>query len=177
MMVRYFGGWGKPLAADRRRPSAHCAARSLFGGALSIDLSGVLNGEMVYSYTISLQVRHPDADPGYIVSGMELPAHRMWKKGEPRTTPKGAPLEGRYRETYCVFDLGKGHDGNLAAHLQTIVETLKPKRAFLTQLRAAGGSTAFFVSWEAGKRGEVFDVQLLSDIAALGIALGIDPHC
>jgi len=35
----------------------------------------------------------------------------------------------------------------------------------------------FFISWEAGKRGEVFDVQLLSEIARLGINLDIDPYC
>ena len=86
-------------------------------------------------------------------------------------------MDGRYGETYCAFDLGKGDDGELATCLQHVVETLMPKRAFLAHLRQEGASMNFFISWEAGKRGEVFNVQLLSEIARLGINLDIDPYC
>ena len=130
---------------------------------------------MGFSYSISLQVRHPDADPNDIVRGVGLPVKRSWKIGEPRSTPRGTPLPGHYRETYCAFDLGVGDDGELAERLRRLVATLLPKRDFLHGLRATGGSLNFFVTWAVGERGEMFDCALLSDIASLGIDLGIEP--
>jgi hypothetical protein len=84
-------------------------------------------------------------------------------------------LSGQYDTTYCAFDLGTGDDGELAERLRGVVATLLPKRAFLLDLRATGGSLNLFITWTVGERGEMFDCALLSDLADLGIDLGIEP--
>ncbi|WP_143075110.1 hypothetical protein [Sphingobium sp. AP50] len=130
---------------------------------------------MGFSYCISLQVRHPDADPDDIIHEIGLPVRRSSKMGEPRSTLRGAPLPGHYDMTFCVFDLGVGADGELADHLRSRIATLIPKREFLHELRATGGSLNLFITWTVGERGEVFDCTLLSDLVSLGIDLGIEP--
>jgi hypothetical protein len=130
---------------------------------------------MGFSYGISLQVRHPNADPNDIVGGIGLPLKRSWKVGETRSTPRGTVLPGHYDTTYCAFDLGAGGDGELAERLRGAVAMLSPKRDYLLSLRATGGTLNFFVTWTVGERGEMFDCALLSDLASLGIDLGIEP--
>jgi len=130
---------------------------------------------MAFSYDVALQVYHPEADPADIVDGLAIPASRSWKVGDRRSTPKGAELPGNQRETYCVFRLGSGEDGELAKCLWNAVKILKPRRQYLNWLRETGGRTNFYVSWTVGSRGEVFDTLLLTEIAQLGIDLGIEP--
>ncbi|HEX2811489.1 MAG TPA: hypothetical protein VHO04_02305 [Sphingopyxis sp.] len=130
---------------------------------------------MSFSYDISLQVRHPDADPNDIVRGVGLPVKRSWAAGEPRSTPRGTALSGHRDASYCAFDLGAGDDGELAERLRAIVATLVPKQDFLLGLRATGGSINLFITWTVGERGEMFDCSLLSGLARLGIDLGIEP--
>ena len=131
--------------------------------------------ESGFRYDISLQVRHPDADPADIARGLGLQAKRSWKIGEPRSTPRGNALPGHYSETYCAFDRGVGEDGELAARLRSLVAAFMPKRDFLHNVRASGGSLNLFVTWTVGERGEMFDCALLSDFVTLGIDLGIEP--
>lgn len=132
-------------------------------------------GCMAFSYRISLQVRHPDADPDMIVRGIGLPVIRSWRVGEARATPRGNPLPGHYRDTYCAFEIGDGDKGDLAQHLRDTVASLSPRQDFIQSLRAIGGRLNFYVSWTVGERGEVFDIALLADLANLGIDRGIEP--
>lgn len=104
---------------------------------------------MSNSYSVSLQVRHPDADPEDIVAGLGLPPLRYWKAGDLRTTPKGGILDGKHRTTYCVFDLG-GADGDgkeLCTFLGEILVELEIRAAFVRQLRQTGGKVSFFILW------------------------------
>ncbi|WP_404710280.1 hypothetical protein [Sphingomonas sp. MMS24-J13] len=130
---------------------------------------------MSSSYGISLQVRHPVADPNDIARGLGLPAKRSWKMGESRSTPRGTALAGRYDTTYCAFDLGAGDDRELAERLRVVVAALLLKQDFFRGLRATGASLNLFITWTVGERGEMFDCALLSDLASLGIDLGIEP--
>ena len=132
---------------------------------------------MAFTYRVSLQVRHPDADPQRIVAAIGLPPLRCWAAGEERTTPKGRPLSGTYRDSFCVFELGEGDDGQLAAFLRQWLTKLEHAAMFISELRRTGGKLNISVSWRPGARGEVFDVELLADMARMGIDLGIDPVC
>ncbi|NYF31096.1 MULTISPECIES: hypothetical protein [Sphingopyxis] len=130
---------------------------------------------MAFSYRVSLQVRHPYADPQRIIKGIGLPFVRSWAAGERRATPNGKLLPGAYTESYCAFDIGKGDDGELADFLRQTLKRIAPSAAFIAELRQTGGTLNFFITWTPGERGEVFDVTLLTDMARLGIALGIEP--
>ena len=138
---------------------------------------GAYDDRMAFSYRVSLQVKHPDADPKSMTVGIGLPAKRSWSAGEERQTPKGTSLSGRYRESYCVFDLGAGRDGELANFLRRTIGELEHAAAFIGELRRTGGKLTFFISWSPGERGEVFDVELLAALARLGIDLGVEPIC
>jgi hypothetical protein len=100
---------------------------------------------------------------------------RFWARGDQRETPKGTPLPGTYPESYCVFHLGDRDDGELANFLREILAKLEHVAAFTRELRRIGGRVSFHISWSAGDRGEVFDVELLANMARLGIDLDIDP--
>lgn len=139
--------------------------------------SDLLRCPMAFSYRVSLQVRHPDADPETMIAGIGRTAHRYWTAGEARTTPKGTPLPGTYRESYCLFDFGESEDGQLAAFLRRTLVELGHAAEFISDLRRTGGKVSCYVSWFPGDHGEVFDVDLLADMARLGIDLGIEPVC
>ena len=132
---------------------------------------------MAFSYRVSLQVRHPDADPQQIIAAIGLPPIRYWAVGEERVTPKGTLLPGKQRESYCVFDLGDRSDGELATFLREALGKLEHAAGFIGELRRTGGKLNFFISWYPGERGEVFEVKLLAAMARLGIDLGIEPVC
>lgn len=131
---------------------------------------------MSFVYRVSLQVRHPTADPNDIIRRLDRRALRSCAVGEPRQASNGRALGGTYRETYCLFDIGRGEDGELADCLRDAVVELGAGKALFQELRATGGSVAFYVDWTPSGRGEVFDAALMSSIADLGIDLGIDPR-
>ena len=53
-----------------------------------------------YQFSISLRIEHPSMDPARITKGLSVEPIRAWQAGMARTTPKGAPLAGTYRESY-----------------------------------------------------------------------------
>jgi len=130
---------------------------------------------MSFDYRVSLQVHHPDATPADIANGLAISPARSWEVGDRRSTPKGTELEGNYHETYCLFHLGDGEDGELAKCLRDAVSNLQSKRRYLNYLRETGGRMNLYIGWVVGARGEVFDSRLLFDIADLGFELGIEP--
>ncbi|WP_156353263.1 MULTISPECIES: hypothetical protein [unclassified Sphingomonas] len=132
---------------------------------------------MVFSYRVSLQVWHPDTDPERMIAGIGRPARRHWKVGEERTTPNGTPLPGTYRESYCVFDLGEGDDGQLAAFLRRTLVELEHAAEFISDLRRTGGKVGYYVSWFPGDHGETFDADLIAGMARLGLDFGVEPVC
>ncbi|MDH7974007.1 hypothetical protein QH494_17605 [Sphingomonas sp. AR_OL41] len=132
---------------------------------------------MAFSYRVSLQIRHPDADPQRIIAAIAQPLRRCWAAGDARETPQGTSLPGTYGQSYCAFDFGNGSDGELADFLRQALAKLEPAAAFIAELRRTGGTLNFFITWTPGERGEVFDVELLAAMARLGIDLGIEPIC
>ncbi|WP_267389732.1 hypothetical protein [Sphingomonas sp. GC_Shp_3] len=136
-----------------------------------------LSEPMAFSYRVSLQVRHPDIHPQKLIDGIGLPAARYWAAGDERMTPKGTLLPGTYRESYCLFNLGEGEDGELASFLRRTLVELEQVATFISDLRGTGGQVSYYVSWYPGDHGEVFDVELLAGMARLKIDLGIEPVC
>jgi hypothetical protein len=100
-----------------------------------------------------------------------------WQVGEARRTQKGSPLTGVYRDSYRTFDLGGGEDGEVAKHILSDLEGLTPKREFIRNVSATGGSAAFYVFWYPnGDMGEVFEAPLLSALGEAGIALMLNVY-
>lgn len=131
---------------------------------------------MSFQYSVSLQLWHPHADPDLVEREFALEATHKQKVGEARKTPNGTLLSGTNRESYCVFDLASGEDGKLADCLKSLVNELESKQGYIEKFKQSGGRLNWFVGWTCGEHGEVFDIELLSKLAALGIDLGIEPY-
>ncbi len=141
-------------------------------GRLTNNLMG-----RTFEYAVSLHVKHPELGSAEITSNLHLKPRRNWTVGEPRRTPKGTPLEGVYKESYCCFEFGEGEDGELANCLRKAIGELRRYKPFLQQIRASGGSLEFFVFWYPnGDTGGSFDPELLGEMAELGITLGINVY-
>jgi hypothetical protein len=130
-----------------------------------------------FDYRVSFRVTHPTLDPRAIANQLGMEPEFSWKAGEPRKTPKGTPLEGSRKESYCTFEIGRGDDGELAKCLSTAVDNFQAQSEFLREIRAAGGSLMFYAFWYPnGDTGEVFATDLLRKMADIGIDLGINVY-
>jgi hypothetical protein len=132
-----------------------------------------------YGYAISLRVTHPSLDPSEITSALQLTPSRTWRAGEPRTTPKGAPLKGVNSKTFWTrrFVEGEFRDKKLPAAVVEIVDQLLPHRAFFQRIRSEGGTVEFFVGWFFNRQsGGTFDCDLMARMADLKIDLSFDVY-
>jgi hypothetical protein len=130
-----------------------------------------------FGYRVSFRIRHPSIAVTELADCLPIAPVWSWQVGETRRTPKGSPLAGVYRDSYCTFDLGGGEDGEVAEHILRSLEGLTPKREFIRDVSTTGGSAAFYVFWYPnGDTGEVFEAPLLSALGEAGIALMLNVY-
>jgi hypothetical protein len=130
-----------------------------------------------FRYSIYFRIRHPSMAVTGLADCLPNAPQWNWQVGEARRTPKGSPLAGVYRDSYCTFDLGGGEDGEVAKHILRALEGLTPKRDFIRNVSTTGGSAAFYVYWYPnGDTGEVFEAPLLSALGESGIALMLNVY-
>lgn len=131
-----------------------------------------------YEYTISLRLRHPSMNPAEITAALGLGPFRCWRAGEPRSTPTGAPLEGRWPDTYWTS--GRLADGQwrgkaLPSAVCALLDQIATHKDFFQQVRAEGGKVELFVGWYFdGNSGDILDFELMGRLAALKIDLSLD---
>ncbi|MGQ0593408.1 MAG: DUF4279 domain-containing protein [Gammaproteobacteria bacterium] len=126
-------------------------------------------------YFVSLRFRHPDIDPQIICDTLNLSTTSRWRAGEPRTTPKGTLLEGYNKESYCAFRVAHGHETDVSEIITPMNQRLEDHADFLRQIRSTGGRIEYYVSWYCkGNCGESFRVEVLHELASLGIGLAIE---
>jgi hypothetical protein len=131
---------------------------------------------MSNKYSVAFTVSHPNADPECISAAIGLSPRRYWRVGDQRVALNGAELDGTYSSTYCVFDLEDCAGRELSDFIGQMIRSLETCTEFIWQLRRTGGRASFYVLWEPGDhRGDTFDVELLSNLARVGIDLDIEP--
>jgi hypothetical protein len=116
-------------------------------------------------------------DPTEISAVLGLEPSRMWRAGDPRTTPKNTPLEGVWRGTYWATDVLKDDCPNrtLAAALFELAERFSANKSFFAKVRNEGGCVEFYVGWFIdGNRGDEFGPDLMGKLVDLGITLSLD---
>jgi hypothetical protein len=125
-------------------------------------------------------VFHPSFDPRKITSTLNLVPSRSWRAGEPRSTPKGDPLDGVYQESYWTSGSiikGKWPKVDLTTAIDKLLDRLTSHRKFFHRLRSDGGRVEFFVGWYfRGNGGDVFCYDLLARMADLKIDLSLDVY-
>src|SRR5262245_8064840 len=129
-----------------------------------------------YQYKISLRLRHPSANPADITSALGLSPFRCGRAGEPRSTPKGNPLEGKYTGSFWAAELAEGRwpGKTLENVISDTLGELAVHKTFFHQIRSEGGHVVFVVGWFFdGLSGGVFDCELLARMADLKIDLSL----
>lgn len=130
-----------------------------------------------FTYKISLRIWHPSMDPADISARLSLVPTFQWKAGQARQSPKGAPLKGFYKETYCSYAITSDQYSALSESLRALLTDLTPQKDFLHEVRSTGGRIECFIGWFSGSNsGEIFDHSLLSLFGELQIDLALDVY-
>lgn len=123
-------------------------------------------------YRISLRLWHPHMPPEELAAGLGLAPTICQKVGDPRKTPKGLLLSGRYAVTYCVFPVCESCRA-LADDIVSFVSVLEQKAAFFESFHCSGGTSELFVGWFENS-GEVITWELMERLGTLHVDLGLD---
>ena len=130
-----------------------------------------------FTYRLSFRATHPDADLSVVSDALGVPPSRLWRAGEPRTTPTGGQLAGVNKVSYCTIPLDQEPGTPLPDAIASVLKRLRAERRILDPLAASGGSFNFFVGWFTdGNSGEILDWHLLKDLADLKISLDMDVY-
>lgn len=130
-----------------------------------------------FRFDVSLRVKHPALGSDEICRALGMPADVTWQVGAHRTTPTGRQLPGVYEYSYCVFRFDVPADVSLADFIKAKNASLLARRDFLVDLRKSGGTVEYFVGWYSGANsGELFDWQLLKELADLRVDLALDVY-
>jgi len=128
-----------------------------------------------FKYDVSLRIRHPEMKADEICNQLGLNAEHKWTAGASRRTPKGTPLVGVNKSTYCCFLLEHPDGLGLIDFLVICNDKFRCHSDFFRSIRLTGGSIEYFIGWYCDKNcGEVFDLEFLSDLVTLQIDLSID---
>ena len=127
-------------------------------------------------FRISLRVRHPSVAPERIAEALGIEPKRCWKAGEPKRTPKGAPLTGFNRDTYWTAEIAAGRwPLHLNEVVHDILRRLVRHRSFLHHIRADGGTVELFIGWFfENQSGDTLTHQCLALAGDLQIDLSLD---
>jgi hypothetical protein len=68
-----------------------------------LELTGLFMNE--YNFEVSFRITHPSMSPDTICGLLSMETDVKRKVGEARYNPKGKPLPGVWKETYCGFDV------------------------------------------------------------------------
>ncbi len=100
-------------------------------------------------FDVDILIHHPTMTPDEISEGVGLEAHYSRCVGAPYVRLDGTVVEGKkYPETFvrncCRFEVKNQH---FADEIVKFVDSLEPHKAFLTHLRATGGTAQVIVQF------------------------------
>ncbi len=140
---------------------------------------------LAYKYGIALSIQHPTKDLTELQNELGTLSgfikKRIWKFGEPRTAPRGQPMPGTFKQSYCYLNFGEkevyAEVEKLPDALKRAVALLQTKKVLIKHHQNDGTEFKFFSSWIfETNSGDTFDAQLLHDISDLGISLELDVY-
>lgn len=125
---------------------------------------------------VELFIVHPTMGTGEITDALGLEAQNAHDVGHARTTPKGTPLVGKYRDTRWRHSIRyEITDQWFADKVTSFVESLVPHKAFLRDLRASGGSAQIIVQFFGDVYlGDKIPVEVLATFTDLQLDFAIE---
>lgn len=127
-------------------------------------------------FVTALFIIHPTIDPDEITRQLSLLPHNVHPAGASRTTPKGTPLGGVYRDTRWRHTIEHSTREQWFVHeVEALVARIEPHGDFLSRLKSTGGTIYINIDFmgDDGDFGDAIRPELLSRLVALGIDLGI----
>jgi Domain of unknown function (DUF4279) len=137
-----------------------------------------VNGEdasfNVYSYVVSVRLRHPSCDPSEFTAALGLTPTIAVTAGQPRVR-HGKTLAAVSRETWWVHEFAPDTGLGFEQFLMAWSERLSVHEAFFRRLSADGGKADLFVGFfmESNACGLELPASLMGRCAALGLELRI----
>jgi Domain of unknown function (DUF4279) len=132
-------------------------------------------GEGVRRFHIELFVVHPTLEPADISTALGLEAHFAHRVGDPRRTPKGAPLSGNYPDTrwrHCVER--NVTDQWYASEVTRLLDNLEPHKAFFADLKSTGGKACVIIQFFGDGWSDEIPRATLAKLVELELALAIE---
>jgi Domain of unknown function (DUF4279) len=125
---------------------------------------------------VELFIIHPTMSPAEITVALGLEGHVVHRVGDPRQTPKGTPLEGRYRDTRWRHSIRyELTEQWFADKITALVESLGPHKQFLHSVRATGGTAEIIVQFLGdGYFGDNVPLDTLAKMTDLQLDFGIE---
>ena len=125
---------------------------------------------------VELFIVHPTISPDQISAALGLEGHFVHCVGDPRMTPKGTLLEGRYQDTRwrhsIRYDL---MDQWFAEKIAAFVDSLVPHKRFLHSVRATGGTAEIIIQFLGdGYFGDSVPLDTLAKMTELQLSFGIE---
>jgi hypothetical protein len=136
----------------------------------------------LYSHSLLIRIWHPNVEPSLISKALGMESGRSWRAGDPRTTPRGTPLQGRNAESYWSADpfaygWRPSTDSTLEDALSELIKALRLHKEFLQNLVSGGGRVLVHASSQ-GRRNYAVELSpaLLGQLAELGVSLAHDVY-
>jgi hypothetical protein len=128
-----------------------------------------------YRYALSFRALHPNMTANDIEQALSLKVRVSNTAGEKRMTPKGKPLDGTNKNSYCSFRLSEGPDTDLEAEINKWNKAFSSKRSFFTRFVETGGQFEYFIGlFLNGNSGFSLSVEAMRGMEELGIELALD---
>ena len=134
---------------------------------------------MAYQYKLSLRMTHPSADLSDFSRMLDSRDVFMWKRGDPRLSPRGRVIgPGERKEFFCSITIDHNPGVELPELIATTLRRLEPHKETLDKLTSSGGTMDLFVGWfaEDDQSGETFDWTVLRGLADYRISLIFDVY-
>jgi hypothetical protein len=138
-----------------------------------------------YKYGIALRIQHPTKNLSELQEELgSLPGFikkRIWKYGEPRTAPRGQPMPGTFKQSYCYLNFGEkevfADTETLPEALKRAVALLQTKEGLIKHHQNDGTEFKLYASWIfKDNSGDTLSAELLRDISHLGLSLEFDVY-
>jgi len=124
---------------------------------------------------VAIRFWHPYMDLNFIGELLRLPCFRTWIAGDDRETPRGDPLQGKYKESYWVGGVDFSEQLRFSKELSKLVTLVSEAQDGLNEFNKTGGRIELYL-FLPGKSnvGDDIDPPLLSLMGQLGITFMIE---
>ncbi|CBL45180.1 Hypothetical protein HDN1F_15970 [gamma proteobacterium HdN1] len=128
-------------------------------------------------FVVSLRIKHPTHTHHSIIKSIGMVPKFSYSVGSPRATPKGRPLEGVYKHSYCSFTLLEKQEGYFVDGIKKMFVFLEPHKEYFRLLTCEGGKAELFVGIFAdGTVGFGLGVEEMRVLSGLSLELSVEVY-